>query len=280
MFVTGAHGLLGREIADFFRGEYEIRATDRDECDVMIPEELDKSIGDFAPDVVVHCAAYTAVDRAETDEAAAVSLNAAGTRNVARVCRDIGCLLVTYGSDYIFDGSSSRPYREDDAARPLSAYGRSKLLAEKALAEENPRFLLIRSQWLFGAHGRNFVSTVIDKARRGDPLRIVTDQTGTPTYTRDLAFATKLLIDAGAQGTFHFSNAGETNWFEFAAYAIARSGQRPASLSPARTGDLAYPAPRPAYSVLSKEKYIRVTGVPPRSWEDAVAEFLTDRRDA
>ncbi len=274
LLITGAAGLLGREIDDVFRPRYDVAAVDIAECDVTSPTECRRTIGGFRPDVVVHCAAYTAVDKAESEEAKALSVNAEGTRNVARECRALGALLVTYGSDYVFDGTASRPYTEEDAAHPLSAYGRSKWAAEEALRAEAPDHLLIRTQWLFGAHGRNFVFAILDRARRGEPLRVVSDQRGSPTYARDLAEATRRLIDAGGRGTVHFSNEGETTWYEYAAFVLERACPDAVRMTPALTAELGYPAPRPAYSVLSKEKYRRLSGVPPRPWREAVLDFL------
>jgi dTDP-4-dehydrorhamnose reductase len=274
MLITGGKGMLGHEIFARLAGEYEIRVTDLGELDVTSPGECRRAIGGFRPDVVVHCAAYTAVDRAESEEALAFKLNADGTRNVARECREQGAILVTFGTDYVFDGTSSVPYREEDPPHPLSAYGRSKLAAEEALKAEAPSHLLIRTQWLYGAHGRNFVFAILDRARRGEPLRVVSDQRGTPTSARDLAVATGRLLESGARGTFHFSNEGETTWFDFASFLLAQAVPGPFPVSRALTGDLAYPAPRPAYSVLSKEKYREVTGDVPRRWEEAVTEFL------
>lgn len=274
MLITGGKGMLGHEIFTRFHGEYEIRVTDLGEFDVTSPMECRRVIGGVHPDVVVHCAAYTAVDRAESEETLAFAVNADGTRNVARECREQGALLVTFGTDYIFDGTSSVPYREEDPARPLSAYGRSKLAAEEALRAEAPDHLLIRTQWLYGPYGRNFVYAILDRARRGEPLRVVSDQRGTPTSARDLADATGRLLESDARGTFHFSNEGETTWFDFASFLLAHAFPGPFSLSPALTGELAHPAPRPAYSVLSKEKYRGFTGDVPRRWEEAVTDFL------
>jgi len=277
MLITGANGLLGREISRFFSRGYEILRTDREECDVTRARECLRVIGEFSPDVVVHCAAYTAVDRAEGEEEAAFALNARGTRNVALACREHGALLVTFGTDYVFDGTSERPYSENDPTGPLSAYGRSKLAAEEAVREVAPDFLLLRTQWLFGAHGRNFVSSILDRAGRGEELRVVSDQKGSPTYSLDLADAVKRLLDAGSRGIFHFSNEGETTFFGYAAFLLAHTGNKEARLSALSTSDLsrdAYPAPRPLYAVLSKKKYREATGVAPRRWEEAVLDFL------
>ncbi len=274
LLITGGAGLLGREIEDAFRGTYDLRTVDIADCDVTSQVQCRRTIGAFRPHVVVHCAAYTAVDKAESEEARAFDVNAGGTRNVARECRAQGALLVTFGSDYIFDGTSGRPYVEEDAARPLSAYGRSKWAAEEALRAEAPDHLLVRTQWLFGPHGRNFVFAILDKARRGEALRVVSDQRGSPTYARDVADATRRLVEAGARGTFHFSNDGEATWFEYAAFVLERACPGRPTLTPAPAAELGYPAPRPAYAVLSTGKYRRVTGVAPRPWREAVLDFL------
>lgn len=279
MLITGGSGMLGREILARFRQEYDVRATDIDELDVTRPEQCRRVIGGLRPEVVVHCAAYTAVDRAESEEPLAFLVNADGTRNVARQCREHGALLVTYGTDYVFDGTSTVPYREEDTPRPLSAYGRSKLAAEEALKEEAPPYLLIRTQWLYGAHGRNFIFAIIEKARKGVPIRVVSDQRGVPTSATELASATGRLLAGNARGTFHFSNEGETTWFGLASFILDLAVPIPVSLSPARTEELAYPAPRPPYSVLSKEKYRSATGCVPRKWEEAVADFLKTIRN-
>jgi dTDP-4-dehydrorhamnose reductase len=214
------------------------------------------------------------VDRAESEPEMTRLLNVDGTRNVARACRESGALMVTFGTDYIFDGASARPYLEEDPANPLSVYGKTKWAAEQALREAGGDHLLVRTQWLFGPAGKNFIRTILEKARRGETLRIVSDQVGCPTFSRDLAVAVRNLLGARARGTVHFSSEGETNWFELARYALERCGLPVALLSPAKTRDLPYPAPRPAYGVLSKEKYRAITGVSPRPWEEAVREYL------
>jgi dTDP-4-dehydrorhamnose reductase len=274
LLINGGLGLLGQEIARVFDGSAGIRTTDREEWDVTDPAACRREVDGFRPDVVVHCAAWTAVDRAESEAEAARLLNVEGTRNVARACRARGALMVTFGTDYIFDGASSRPYREEDPANPLSVYGKTKWAAEQALREEGGDHLLVRTQWMFGPAGRNFIRTILEKARRGEALRVASDQVGCPTLSRDLAVAVRTLLDARARGTVHFSSEGETSWFGLARYVLERCGLPAALLSPARTRDLPYPAPRPAYGVLSKEKYRAVTGASPRPWEEAVGEYL------
>ena len=165
--ITGGLGLLGQEIARVFEGSAGIRSTEREEWDVTDPAACRREVDGFRPDVVIHCAAYTAVDRAESEPEMARILNVEGTRNVARACRGRGALMVTFGTDYIFDGASSRPYREEDPANPLSVYGRTKWAAEQALREEGGDHLLVRTQWMFGPAGKNFIRTILGKARQG-----------------------------------------------------------------------------------------------------------------
>jgi len=274
LLIAGVRGLLGKEIVQAFEESAVIRATDREEWDVTDPAACRREVDGFRPDVVVHCAAYTAVDRAESEPEVARLLNVEGTRNVARACRGRGAVMVTFGTDYIFDGESTRPYREEDPANPLSVYGKTKWAAEQALREEGGGHLLVRTQWLFGPAGRNFIRTILEKARQGDTLRVASDQVGCPTFSRDLAGAVRKLLEAGARGTVHFSCEGETSWFGLARHVLERCGLPTASLFAARTRDLPYPAPRPAYGVLSKEKYRAITGVSPRPWEEAVGEYL------
>lgn len=274
ILVTGGHGLLGREIEEGLRRRFDVRVTDRHDCDVTRPSEIRREIDSYLPDAVVHCAAYTAVDRAESEPEKAHAINAEGTRNVARACRETGALLVTFGTDYVFDGALSRPYREEDPPRPLSVYGKSKLAAEEAIREAGTEHLLVRTQWLYGPAGRNFVLTILEKARAGGTLRVVSDQTGCPTYSKDLAQAVLKLMDAGARGTVHFSNEGETTWYGLARFVLERVAPGPSILLAAATRELPYPAPRPAYSVLGKERYRRITGESPRPWQVAVKEFL------
>jgi dTDP-4-dehydrorhamnose reductase len=274
LLITGGLGLLGKEIARVFDGSAGIRTTDREEWDVTDPAACRREVDGFRPDAVIHCAAWTAVDRAESEPEMARLLNVEGTRNVARACRERGALMVTFGTDYIFDGASPRPYREEDPANPLSVYGKTKWAAEQALREEGADHLLVRTQWMFGPAGRNFIGTILGKARRGESLRVASDQVGCPTFSRDLAVAVRNLLGARARGTVHFSSEGETSWFGLARYVLERCGLPAARLSPARTRELPYPAPRPAYGVLSKEKYRAVTGASPRPWEEAVGEYL------
>lgn len=277
ILVTGAAGLLGRRIVQTFSRKDNLRATDLGECDVTSLADVRREIGSYRPDLVIHCAAYTAVDRAESERDAAFRLNETGTRNVARACAEGDALLVTYGTDYIFDGKAGRPYREEDPPNPLSVYGKSKLAAERALAGEHTEWLLIRTQWLFGPGGPDFVTAILRKADREGMVRVVTDQVGCPTFAPDLAEATRRLLAAGARGVVHFSNEGQTSFYDYAVFLLKEAGREEVRVEPVKTADFPtglYAAPRPAFSVLDKMKYTRITGSSPRSWQDAVREYL------
>jgi len=277
VLVTGAAGLLGRQVVRVFSRDSRVEATDVDACDVTSLSTVRRAIGAFQPDLILHCAAYTAVDRAESEPEAAFRLNEAGTRNVARCCREQGIPLATFGTDYVFDGRGDRPYREEDEPNPLSVYGKSKLAAERALSEETADWLLIRTQWLFGPGGPDFVSAILRKADREGTLRVVSDQVGCPTFAPDLAEATRSLLERGARGIVHFSNSGETSFYGYAVFILKESGRGGVRIDPVKTADFpkgAYPAPRPERSVLDKARYSAITGSAPRPWTDAVREYL------
>lgn len=276
VLVTGAHGLLGSEIVPAFGEGYDVVATDLVHCDITSASDVERAFREIRPGIAIHCAAYTAVDRAESEPEAAFLVNEAGTRNVAVECARTGCRLVTFGTDYVFDGRKGAPYREDDEPNPLSVYGRSKLAAERACAASGADFLSIRTQWLYGEHGRNFIFAILDRARKGEPLRVVDDQTGCPTWARDLASATRLLVEAGARGIVHFSNGGRTTWFEFARLVLDAADAGPVEIQPVSTSSLSLPAARPPFSPLDKGLYETLTGMGPRPWEVAAREFVAD----
>jgi dTDP-4-dehydrorhamnose reductase len=274
VLVTGAHGLLGSEVVPLFRSRFEVIGADLADGDITVATDVERLFREARPDLVIHCAAYTAVDRAESDEATAMRVNGLGTRNVADACARAGAFMVTFGSDYVFDGRSDRAYREDDPTAPLSVYGKSKLAGEIACAESGARYLSIRTQWLYGEHGKNFIFAILDRARKGEPLKVVDDQVGCPTWARELAHAVVDLVDAGGQGIVHFSNGGETSWYDFARLIVEAGGFGPVEIARASTASLSLPAARPAHSPLDKSLYTRITGKKPRDWAEAAREFI------
>jgi len=253
--VTGGGGQVGRASARVLaeRG-HEVLACDRAALDVTDAAAVERAISTFAPDVVVHCAAWTDVDGAEASEAAATELNGAAAGHVATAAQQAGAFVVQVSSDYVFDGGASAPYTESAATAPQSAYGRSKLAGEHAVATAAPgAHAIVRTAWLFGAHGPNFVATMLRLAGERDALSVVDDQVGCPTFTGHLAPALVCLAEARAAGIHHVAGGGACSWYDLAAATFAARGVE-VELARGRTADLGRPAPRPAYSVLRTER--------------------------
>lgn len=273
VLITGAAGMLARAVRHEFetRG-HEVCALDRAALDVTDVAAVEAAVGECCPDAVIQCAAYTRVDDAERDEAGAHRVNAESTLYLARACRAVGARLVYPSTDYVFDGTATQPYRPDSPTRPLGAYGRSKLAGEAA-AREAGDYLVVRTSWLYGAGGKNFVSTILERARQGTPLRIVDDQRGSPTWTGTLARVLALLLERQApSGVYHAANRGETTWYGLALEALRLSGVA-AEVTPVTTAEFPRPAVRPAYSVLDCSGTEGVVGEI-AGWREALANAL------
>ncbi|MDP8943979.1 MAG: dTDP-4-dehydrorhamnose reductase [Actinomycetota bacterium] len=254
ILVTGAGGMLGRDVVRAAeRAGHDAIALPRPELDVTDAAAVFERVADARPDAIVNCAAYTDVDGAERDPEAAMRVNAEGAGIAAAAAAAARARVVYLSSDYVFDGAKGAPYLESDEPGPLSAYGRSKLAGERATAEATPRHLVVRSSWLFGTGGRNFVETMLSLGRERGELRVVTDQVGCPTYTPHLAAGLVDLIEAGALGTCHVAGGGACSWFEFAVEILSRAGVA-ALVEPCASEELPRPAPRPAYSALGSER--------------------------
>jgi dTDP-4-dehydrorhamnose reductase len=270
-------GQLGRALVARL-GERAVFAGGRDTLDVRDPEAVHRAISTSRPDVVFNASAYNNVDGAETQIGEALAVNALGPRNLARAARDVGALLIHVSSDYVFDGLSDKPYSEEDRPRPANAYGVSKLAGEMLVAESGCAFLIVRTSGLFGGGGNrvkggSFVERILDKARRGETLRVVADQVFSPTYAPDLAQGILALVDAGGRGIFHVTNAGSCTWHGLAVEALRLAGVE-TKVEEIRARDLLSPARRPPQSILSKARYDSL-GLPPlRVWSDALAEFV------
>ena len=267
--------MLGTDLQEELavRGEPFV-ALSRSELDVTDSRLVEAAVHEHLPDVIVNCAAYTKVDLAEEHEHAANAINGSAVELLAAAANEVGALLVQVSTDFVFDGRNDRPYEVTDAPHPLSAYGRSKFLGEVA-ATHAKRHLIVRTSWLFGTHGPNFVEAIRAQIRKEtNPLRVVSDQRGRPTYTPHLARAIVRLAQQGAEGVVHYADAGECSWFDFAC-AIAAGSDR--KVIPVTSDEFPRPAPRPAYSVLSTERYERLTGVAPDSWREGLADYLAKR---
>jgi dTDP-4-dehydrorhamnose reductase len=273
LLVTGAGGMLGRDVIAAAAG-HEAIALARADLDVTDRTAVRAAVIDACPDVVVNCAAWTDVDGAEADEEAAEAVNGAGAGNVARAAAVAGAAVVHVSSDYVFDGRKASPYVESDPVGPISAYGRGKLAGERAVAAAHPDgHLIVRSSWLFGVNGRNFVDTMLRLAAERDEVSVVDDQVGCPTFTGHLASALIALAERGARGTMHVAGGGRCSWNELAREVFAQAGVA-CEVKPAKTADMGRPAPRPAFSVLDSERDDAVR-LPP--WRDGVAAYLGAR---
>jgi dTDP-4-dehydrorhamnose reductase len=271
--VTGADGQLGRELVGCLGGQGQVIRSTLSDLDVTAPDCADR-LAALAPDWVVHAAAATDVDGCERAPDHAMAVNAEGTRRVAEGCRRSGAGLIYLSTDYVFDGRKGTPYTEADVPAPLSAYGRSKLEGERAARSLASHWIIIRTAWLFGSHGKNFVKTILSKAAAGEELRVVGDQVGSPTYARDLAEAVVLVLSRRLIGLYHLTNSGSCSWFEFAREILRLAGCR-TSLNRIQSCELSRPAPRPAYSVLDNAAW-RAAGLRPlRPWPEALAAMLS-----
>jgi len=265
VLVAGAGGQLGRDLVDALTANgggraHDVVATDRDRLDVADRDAVLQAMGALRPDVVVHAAAWTAVDDCEGDPDRAMAVNALGTRHVAEGARQVGAHVCYLSTDYVFDGRATRPYAEWDEPNPLSVYGRSKLAGEKEL---DPGHAVVRTSWVCGRHGANIVHTVLRLSAEGGTLHFVDDQHGCPTFTSDLAQAVCSLALSRRPGVFHVTNQGPTTWFGFARAILAAAGHDPERVEAVATDalDPPRPAPRPANSVLDNAA-LRLSGLP------------------
>ena len=277
VLVTGSAGMLGTELVRLLQREFDVTPADIGEFDVRNSVATDAFIAGATPEVVVNCAAYTDVDGAESDPDAAFAVNAAGAGNIAGAAEKVGAGVVHVSTDYVFDGTGDRPYEETDEPGPISVYGRSKLAGERAVLEASRDALIIRTAWLYGHAGPNFIEKMLSLASSGRHLKVVEDQVGAPTNVRDLARAILELIAVGATGVVNATNRGWCTWFEFAREILDQAGYRDIAVEPVTSEQFPRPAPRPAYSVLSLARLVSLTGKEPRSWQDALAEYLTER---
>ena len=282
VLVTGATGQLGSEVANGFRRSgHEVIAPARQELDFSYPEQLAVTARTLQADWVINCAAYTQVDKAESDAQQAFIVNRDSPEQLARAVADYGGRMLQVSTDFIFDGAQRRPYLETDPPNPLGVYGRSKLEGEQAVQRVLPDAVVLRTAWVYGVHGHNFVKTMLRIAAAGKPLRVVSDQVGTPTWTTDIAATIAALVAREASGTFNFTSAGETSWHGFAS-AILDEGAKAGfdikteTVVPIPTSDYPTPATRPAYSVLNTEKIRPLLPAPIPDWRDSLKKMLQE----
>lgn len=276
VLVTGAGGMLGSMVMNILSEQFTVVGMRHSEMDIADPVMVKKVIGEERPNAVINCAAYAKVDDCETHHRLAFSVNADGPRNLADACLDHGAKLVHVSTDYIFDGDKHEPYVESDKPNPLNIYGRSKLEGEGNVRRGLESHLIVRTSWLYGENGANFVQTILRLAAERDELRVVNDQRGCPTYTKDLALAIKALLEHRATGTYHVANSGACTWYEFACEILRLKGVVK-TVIPITTEEFPRPAKRPACSVLATGKFAALTGSAPRAWQEALRQFLESR---
>ncbi|HMF91678.1 MAG TPA: dTDP-4-dehydrorhamnose reductase [Candidatus Angelobacter sp.] len=275
VLVIGATGLLGKVLLEQWDGDELTGAGSRD-ADVRHPEELKRLFARCRPEWTVLAAAYTDVDGCEKDPERAHQVNSIGAVNVAREARETQSKLLFLSTDYVFDGKKNTPYEPEDAIDPLNVYGRSKAEAEKQICAIVPDCCIVRTSWLFGVHGRCFPNTILELAQTRNHLNVVADQTGCPTFNRDLAGAIIQLVRANAQGIVYVTNRGACSWYEFACEILGAAGRSDVTVSSSRTEDVPRPATRPKYSVLSGaglEKF----GLRMRPWQEALRDYCAER---
>jgi dTDP-4-dehydrorhamnose reductase len=276
--ITGAGGMLGHALAYLLRSRGVTPITcDRASLDIANPDALAEVFADHKPTLLLNCAAHTKVDLCEQEQDKANAINGTAVGQMAELSRRNGTCLVHVSTDFVFNGSGSRPYRSDEPVQPLSAYGRSKLLGETLLQENAPKdWLIVRTAWVYGRHGANFPRTMVTAARAGKPLKVVNDQVGSPTYTVDLAEGILALLDHGARGLWHLTNAGQTNWRDFAQAAVEEFGIK-TEVAPCTSAEWQKIRPnsahRPSYSVLDIEPFAKLVGRPMRNWRDALRDY-------
>jgi dTDP-4-dehydrorhamnose reductase len=266
---------LGNDLVLRLIGFHEVIGKDIEDFDIASADACERIISDVEPDVVINAAAYTDVDGCESNREMCFSVNAEGVKNIALACKDRGIKIVHFSTDYIFNGTKGTPYLEDDICEPINVYGQSKLAGEQYLQQYSNNFLLIRSSWLYGRHGKNFVKTIVEKAKTEKILKVVDDQIGSPTFTWDLASAVQLLVEGQFNGIFHITNRGNCTWYEFAQRIVKFSSVAGVTVNPIKSDVLARPANRPHYSVLSCRKFIESTGKTMRYWQVAVDDFIS-----
>ena len=290
--LVGAGGMLGSKIQAIMPGNFELFPLDYPRLDLTDGSSVVAAMEEVRPDVIINCAAYTNVDGAESEETAAFQVNGEGSARLAAEAGKYSATLVHVSTDFVFDGQKTSPYLEEDKPAPLSVYGRSKLQGEVAVIKSGlEKYFIVRTSWLYGPGGKNFVDTISRLAQEREELRIVADQRGTPTYTEDLAGALFNLLalekrthhGGYSYGVYHFSNQGECSWYEFACEIVSllkKSGHplKVERITPIATDDFPLPAKRPNYSVLCKQKYISATGVAIPSWHESLRRYLVNRK--
>jgi len=287
ILVTGICGMLGADLYQTLREQHEVVGFDANEFpstpfspppiqrgDITRIEEVKRAFTGLAPQMVVHTAAYTDVDGCEKNRDKAHNVNALGTENVCLASQDLGIPVMYISTDFVFDGRKDSPYLEEDEPRPINAYGRSKLAGEEYVRGLLKEYFLVRTSWLYGRYGKNFVDSILGLAREKKKLRVVSDQVGRPTYARDLSEKMKQLLSTKSYGIYHITNSGSCSWYEFAREILKLAGIKGVEVMPISSEELDRPAPRPRFSVLENCRLRLALGNSMRNWQEALSDYI------
>lgn len=275
VFVTGVKGQLGYDVMNELEKQgLEGIGVDIDEMDITDADQVNKVIKEAAPDAVIHCAAYTAVDAAEDNEEICRKVNAQGTENIAKVCEELDIKMMYISTDYVFNGQGKRPWEPDDEREPLNVYGQTKY-EELAIEEHVKKFFTVRIAWVFGVNGKNFIKTMLNLGKTHDHLTVVNDQTGSPTYTYDLARLLVDMIQTDKYGRYHATNEGLCTWYEFACEIFKQAGMD-VSVAPVSSDEYPAKAKRPSNSRMDKSKLTANGFQPLPTWQDALSRYLKE----
>ncbi len=275
--------MLGTDLVDLFKSKkislypnLEVIEAPHGVLDITLEDNVLDFISTHAPDIIVNCAAFTNVDKCETEREAAFNVNALGPKYIAAAAKKCGARIIHISTDFVFDGNGNRPYKEDDPTCPLSEYGMTKLEGEKNIPRHCDSYLIVRTSWLFGHHGTNFAAKMVELAEHNKELSVVTDETGSPTYTADLAGALLALIEQKCEGIVNVSNDGSCSRYEWAKYIFETTGYE-IKINPIKSSEYKRPAKVPLNSTLDCQKLTTITGMRMRSWKEAVASYLKEQ---
>jgi dTDP-4-dehydrorhamnose reductase len=272
ILITGAHGQLGKQLEKRLKSSHTVISLGKQELDITKKAETEKIFFKIKPQLVLHAAALTDVDQCEIDPQKAFEVNGIATGYIAQAANKVDARMFYISSDYVFDGKKNAPYREDDEPNPQSTYGMSKWLGEKLVQKFN-NGTIVRTSWLYGHDGNNFVKTMLNLAEKQKTIKVVNDQIGSPTYVNDLVETIVQLIEK-RNGIYHVSNSGWCTWFEFSKVIFVEAGYNPELVLPISTDEFGAIAPRPSYSVLGNNALIRESVTTPRPWKEALREFI------
>lgn len=273
ILITGAYGMLGSDLRETLK-DHELLITGSKDLDITDENKVMNYILEKSPEIVINAAAYTAVDNCETDYENAYSVNAIGPKNLAKACNKINIPLIHISTDYVFDGNKRTPLTEEDNLGPKTVYGKTKLEGEKLVQENTKKYFILRTAWLYGIHGKNFVQTMLNLSKKNSELKVVNDQIGSPTYSKDLAIAISELLNSDKYGIYHVTNKGEISWYDFSKKIFELSNIK-VNVKPVSTEEFPRPAPRPHYSVLSNQKWVKAGFTPMRNYDEALKDYLS-----